>query len=80
MRKVRFRHLTHLISCWRFLLRTTRRASGRLPAGPEESPEDPYAYVGAPKKPRLPGRSVFGGCAVGVNAVVSAVGIEPTTY
>jgi hypothetical protein len=22
-----------------------------------ESPEDPHAYVGAPKKPRLPGRS-----------------------
>jgi hypothetical protein len=22
-----------------------------------ELPEDPYSYVGAPKKPRLPGRS-----------------------
>jgi hypothetical protein len=26
------------------------------PADPE-GPEDPYAYVGAPKKPRYPGRS-----------------------
>lgn len=24
---------------------------------PSEPPEDPYAYVGAPKKPKLPGRS-----------------------
>lgn len=25
--------------------------------GTDEPPEDPYAYVGAPKKPRLPQRS-----------------------
>jgi hypothetical protein len=25
--------------------------------GTEEPPEDPYAYVGAPKRPRLPQRS-----------------------
>ena len=29
----------------------------RFLKGEPESPDDPYAMVGAPKKPRLPGRS-----------------------
>ena len=34
------------------------RAKRALKTDPEpDSPEDPYAYVGAPKKPRLPHRS-----------------------
>lgn len=51
MGRGRFSHLTHLISYWKFRLAAMLRR-----AGPEGPPEDPYAYVGAPKKPRLPGR------------------------
>ena len=35
------------------LLKQLKRKLRREP----EPPEDPYSYVGAPKKPRLPGRS-----------------------
>ena len=34
------------------ILRKIRRLFGK----DEPLPEDPYAYVGAPKRPRLPGR------------------------
>jgi hypothetical protein len=34
-----------------------RRLLRILKREPLEPPEDPYAYVGAPKKPRLPQRS-----------------------
>ena len=47
----RFIHLMDLIWYWKFRLAAML---GR--AKPEEPPEDPYAYVGAPKKPKLPGR------------------------
>jgi hypothetical protein len=35
------------------LINRIKRMLGRNP----EPPDDPYAYVGAPKKPRLPQRS-----------------------
>jgi hypothetical protein len=33
-----------------------RRAMSRILRRPESEPEDPYAYVGAPKNPRPPQR------------------------
>ena len=44
--------LAHFVSDWKL-----RWAKLRRRTGPEGSPDDPYAYVGAPKKPKLPGRS-----------------------
>jgi hypothetical protein len=36
------------------VLQWLRRVLKRQPPAPPVTPEDPYAYVGAPKKPRPP--------------------------